>query len=173
MAHTPMLDLGGLLVPGATVRMTRSKPGGKTSHAVQLVRVEGAWVGANPCLGNRVAKAVLERGLLSGALLGREGEEVLYTCVNQPEAEERELRRELEEYLQLGVRAPPPPQHHTTLHSTASPTTTPPSPPTLTTTPGAPSPPIRGLVGGGPAIRRGGRGLPGGQVGTRGFYTWK
>ena len=74
LAHTPMLDLGGLLVPGATVRMTKSKPGGKTSHAVQLVRVEGAWVGANPCLGNRVAKAVLERGLLSGALLGREGE---------------------------------------------------------------------------------------------------
>ena len=33
-----MLDLGGLIKPGSIVRMTESKPGGKTSHAVQLVR---------------------------------------------------------------------------------------------------------------------------------------
>ena len=34
-----MLDLGGLIKPGTVVRMTKSKPGGKTSHAVQLVQV--------------------------------------------------------------------------------------------------------------------------------------
>ena len=38
IAHAPMLDLGGLIKPGTIVRMTESKPGGKTSHAVQLVR---------------------------------------------------------------------------------------------------------------------------------------
>ena len=38
IAHAPMLDLGGLIKPGSIVRMTESKPGGKTSHAVQLVR---------------------------------------------------------------------------------------------------------------------------------------
>ena len=39
IAHAPMLDLGGLIKPGTVVRMTKSKPGGKTSHAVQLVQV--------------------------------------------------------------------------------------------------------------------------------------
>ena len=39
IAHAPMLDLGGLLKPGSVVRMTKSKPGGKTSHAIQLVKV--------------------------------------------------------------------------------------------------------------------------------------
>ena len=34
-----MLDLGGLIKPGTVVRMTKSKPGGKTSHAIQLVQV--------------------------------------------------------------------------------------------------------------------------------------
>ena len=56
------------------VRMSQSKPGGKTSHSVQLVRVEegecgpegGVWVGANPQLGNRVARALLEQVLLAG-----------------------------------------------------------------------------------------------------------
>jgi len=38
IAHAPMLDLGGLIKPGTAVRMTKSKPGGKTSHAVQLVQ---------------------------------------------------------------------------------------------------------------------------------------
>ena len=53
--------------------MSLSKPGGKTSHSVQLVRVEevecgregGVWVGANPQLGNRVARALLEQVLLA------------------------------------------------------------------------------------------------------------
>ena len=39
IAHAPMLDLGGLIKPGTVVRMTESKPGGKTSHAIQLVKV--------------------------------------------------------------------------------------------------------------------------------------
>ena len=38
ITHAPMLDLGGLIKPGTIVRMTESKAGGKTSHAVQLVR---------------------------------------------------------------------------------------------------------------------------------------
>merc|ERR1719397_1727102 len=80
IAHAPMLDLGGLIKPGTIVRMTESKPGGKTSHAVQLVRVdevecgEGGttWVGAHPSLGNKVARQLLERGLVSEAGLGAE-----------------------------------------------------------------------------------------------------
>lgn len=78
IAHAPMLDLGGLLKPGTVVRMTKSKPGGKTSHAVQLVRVEEVecgedgheWVGAHPSLGNSVARALLDRGFVSEAALG-------------------------------------------------------------------------------------------------------
>jgi len=80
IAHAPMLDLGGLIKPGTIVRMTESKPGGKTSHAVQLVRVDEVecgdggftWVGAHPSLGNKVAKQLLERGLISEAGLGTE-----------------------------------------------------------------------------------------------------
>jgi len=82
IAHAPMLDLGGLIKPGSIVRMTESKPGGKTSHAVQLVRVEEVecgeggttWVGANPMLGNKVARQLLERGLISEAGLGAEAD---------------------------------------------------------------------------------------------------
>ena len=43
IAHAPMLDLGGLLKPGSVVRMTKSKPGGKTSHAIQLVKVNETY----------------------------------------------------------------------------------------------------------------------------------
>merc|ERR1711994_667583 len=39
IAHAPMLDLGGLIRPGTVVRMKESKPGGKTSHSIQLVGV--------------------------------------------------------------------------------------------------------------------------------------
>jgi len=80
IVHAPMLDLGGIIKPGAVVRMTKSKPGGKTSHAIQLVGVNEAecknkidgmtWIGAHPSLGNSVAKALIEQGHLTEALLG-------------------------------------------------------------------------------------------------------
>ena len=51
IAHAPFLDLGGLMKPGTVVRMKESKPGGKTSHSIQLVGVNevecensGTWL---------------------------------------------------------------------------------------------------------------------------------
>jgi len=85
IAHAPMLDLGGILKPGTVVRMTKSKPGGKTSHAIQLVKVietdqdgtssrktktVNTWIGAHPGLGNAIAKALIENGHITEAILG-------------------------------------------------------------------------------------------------------
>ena len=80
IAHAPMLDLGGLIKPGTVVRMKKSKPGGKTSHSIQLVGVNEVecgnvpgtmtWIGANPNLGNSVAKQLIEQGHITAALLG-------------------------------------------------------------------------------------------------------
>ena len=79
MAHAPMLDLGGLIKPGTIVRMTKSKPGGKTSHAIQLVgfnevssneKETKTWIGAHPSLGNAVAKALIEGDHITHAILG-------------------------------------------------------------------------------------------------------
>ena len=74
MAHAPMLDLGGILMPGAVVRMKESKPGGKTTHSIQLVAADASpgatWIGANPNLGNAVAKALIQGEHLTKALLG-------------------------------------------------------------------------------------------------------
>ena len=72
--------------------MTKSKPGGKTSHAIQLVQVadaecnsarttkkgqtETAWIGAHPSLGNAVAKALLENGHITEAVLGDSKESI-------------------------------------------------------------------------------------------------
>ena len=78
IAHAPMLDLGGLIKPGTTVRMTESKPGGKTSHAIQLVGFNEVssdkkeittWIGAHPSLGNAVAKALIEGDHITHSLL--------------------------------------------------------------------------------------------------------
>ena len=79
IAHAPMLDLGGLIKTGTVVRMTKSKPGGKTSHAIQLVGFKEincdkdqtvTWIGAHPSLGNAVAKILLEENYISSAVLG-------------------------------------------------------------------------------------------------------
>ena len=77
IAHAPMLDLGGLIKPGTIVRMTKSKPGGKTSHSIQLVGFKEincdritTWIGANPSLGNNVAKSLLEGNHITNAILG-------------------------------------------------------------------------------------------------------
>ena len=79
IAHAPMLDLGGLIRPGTVVRMTKSKPGGKTSHAIQLVGFKEiscdkdqviTWIGAHPSLGNAVAKILLEGNYISNDVLG-------------------------------------------------------------------------------------------------------
>jgi len=94
IAHAPMLDLGGLLLPGAKVLMTKSKPGGKTSHAIQLVLADkGEWVGANPALGNKVARALLDQGLVTEAIFGEVNKQPLeiqseVTMTKKSESEE-------------------------------------------------------------------------------------
>ena len=81
IAHAPMLDLGGLIKPGTVVRLTKSKPGGKTSHAIQLVGFKEigcdkdqiiTWIGAHPSLGNAVAKVLLEGNYISNDVLGNQ-----------------------------------------------------------------------------------------------------
>ncbi|KAL7520050.1 hypothetical protein ACHAWX_004802 [Stephanocyclus meneghinianus] len=81
-AHAPALDVGGMCVPGSEVCMSSRPPGGKTSHAIELVRSDaptikndesGVWVGAHPRLGEMIAREVLRRGLLRDALPLRDG----------------------------------------------------------------------------------------------------
>ncbi|KAL7486500.1 hypothetical protein ACHAW6_012105 [Cyclotella cf. meneghiniana] len=81
-AHAPALDVGGMCVPGSEVCMSSRPPGGKTSHAIELVRIHvpmikndesGVWVGAHPRLGKMIACEVLKRGLLRNALPLRDG----------------------------------------------------------------------------------------------------
>jgi hypothetical protein len=70
IAHTPALDVGGLMSPGAEVWMKVRPPGGKTSHSVELVTCKGpecgpegkALVGAHPRLAELVTKKVREEG---------------------------------------------------------------------------------------------------------------
>ncbi|WIA33419.1 hypothetical protein OEZ86_006553 [Tetradesmus obliquus] len=71
LAHTPALDSGGMIVPGARVYMTANavKAGQKTTHAVQLaedLREGGqtALVGAHPFLAERIAEAAVQQRLL-------------------------------------------------------------------------------------------------------------
>ncbi|KAI8469474.1 MAG: hypothetical protein J3K34DRAFT_522137 [Monoraphidium minutum] len=75
LAHTPALDCAGLIVPGATVRMTANAPRKKgaaptrTTHAVQIAEEprEGggvALVGAHPALAEALAEAALRERLI-------------------------------------------------------------------------------------------------------------
>ncbi|KAL7469919.1 hypothetical protein ACHAXS_010168 [Conticribra weissflogii] len=71
LAHAPALDVGGLCGVGAEVFMSERPGGGKTSHAIELVRTSGGkgfengvLVGAHPRLGELIALEVLKRGLL-------------------------------------------------------------------------------------------------------------
>ena len=85
VAHCPMLGLGGQLVPGVRVSLTVSRPGGATSHAVQLVEGGGGvWVGAHPALGNTLARALLQgelgQQLLGGPLQSLQAEVTLPHC---------------------------------------------------------------------------------------------
>ena len=71
MAHAPGMELGGVCVAGARVLLSRNAVGGatKTAFAIQLVASpEGCWIGAHPSLGNKLAAAALQRGLLAAAL---------------------------------------------------------------------------------------------------------
>ena len=75
LAHAPALDVGGLCSVGAEVHMTERPPGGKTSHAIELVKSsgkddseKGVLIGAHPRLGELIALEVLKRGLLKDAL---------------------------------------------------------------------------------------------------------
>jgi hypothetical protein len=75
LAHSPALDVGGLCVPSAIVYMSERLPGGKTSHSIELVVApapdsatiegdNGILVGSHPNLGEKLAEAVLTKGLL-------------------------------------------------------------------------------------------------------------
>lgn len=77
LAHCPALDVGGLCAIGSTVYMSTRPPGGKTSHAIELLETttmttthggseeeEAVLVGAHPRLGEVLAEEVLRRGLL-------------------------------------------------------------------------------------------------------------
>ncbi|GMH68257.1 hypothetical protein TrRE_jg7538 [Triparma retinervis] len=82
IAHTPALDVGGLMSPGAEVWMKVRPPGGKTSHSVELVTCKGpecgpegkALVGAHPRLAELVTKKLLETAALPFG--GRDNETV-------------------------------------------------------------------------------------------------
>jgi len=93
-AHSPSLDVGGLCVPGSTVFMTKRNPGGKTSHALELLLAPGpnsnsvgggngnkkgdgngelngtddVLVGCHPSLGEKLSEEVLKKGLLRSCL---------------------------------------------------------------------------------------------------------
>ena len=94
LAHAPALDVGGLCVPGSEVYMSERPSGGKTSHAIELVRSnapisalqvtafdpssidKGVLVGAHPRLGELIAEEVLKRGLLKDVLPLKNGFEL-------------------------------------------------------------------------------------------------
>ena len=78
-AHSPALDVGGLCSVGATVFMSKRPPGGKTSHAIELVLAPGpngeknddyVLVGCHPNLGEKLAEEVLRKGLLQSLGFG-------------------------------------------------------------------------------------------------------
>jgi len=84
LAHAPALDVGGMCVPGSEVFLSK-RDGGKTSHAIELVRGapltnkasdKGVLVGAHPRLGELVAQEVLKRGLLKDELKLKDGWEL-------------------------------------------------------------------------------------------------
>lgn len=85
LAHAPALDVGGMCVTGSEVYLSVRPTGGKTSHAIELVRGaplsnkasdKGVLVGAHPRLGELIAQEVLKRGLLKDELLLRDGWEM-------------------------------------------------------------------------------------------------
>jgi len=85
LAHAPALDVGGMCVAGSEVYLSVRPAGGKTSHAIELVRGapltnkssdKGVLVGAHPRLGELIAQEVLKRGLLKDELLLRDGWEM-------------------------------------------------------------------------------------------------
>lgn len=85
LAHAPALDVGGMCVPGSEVYLSVRPVGGKTSHAIELVRGDpltnkasdkGVLVGAHPRLGEKIAEEVLKRGLLKDELILKRGWEM-------------------------------------------------------------------------------------------------
>lgn len=78
-AHSPALDVGGLCVPSSIVLMSKRPPGGKTSHAIELLYApapdkaivegkDGVLVGVHPSLGEKLAEIVLQKGLLQDVI---------------------------------------------------------------------------------------------------------
>ena len=86
LAHAPALDVGGMCVSGSEVFLSERPAGGKTSHAIELVRGApltntkssdmGVLVGAHPRLGELIAQEVLKRGLLKDEIMLKDGWEM-------------------------------------------------------------------------------------------------
>ncbi|KAL7492537.1 hypothetical protein ACHAWT_001608 [Skeletonema menzelii] len=85
LAHAPALDVGGMCVSGSEVYLSERPAGGKTSHAIELVRGapltnnssdKGVLVGAHPRLGELIAQEVLKRGLLKDEIILKDGWEM-------------------------------------------------------------------------------------------------
>ena len=85
LAHAPALDVGGMCVSGSEVFLSERPKGGKTSHAIELVRGapltnkssdKGVLVGAHPRLGELIAREVLKRGLLKDEIILKDGWEM-------------------------------------------------------------------------------------------------
>lgn len=103
-AHSPALDVGGLCVPSSTVFMTERPPGGKTSHAIELLfapapdqeNVEGdngILVGIHPSLAEKLTEKVLERGLLEDII----GFGAAKFCTNKSSPKKRKKKSNAEE----------------------------------------------------------------------------
>lgn len=64
MAHSPALDVAGLLQPGKRMLLRRNSPSCKTPYAMQLLEDEGELVLANPMSANRIAKTLIDAQLI-------------------------------------------------------------------------------------------------------------
>lgn len=72
LAHSPALDVGGLASVDSKVLLSERPPGGKTQYTIELVYCTGPecgvsgeeLVGANPRLGEKIAKKAIEQNLL-------------------------------------------------------------------------------------------------------------
>eukprot|EP00747_Dinoflagellata_sp_TGD_P208280 gnl/TRDRNA2_/TRDRNA2_81794_c0_seq3.p1 gnl/TRDRNA2_/TRDRNA2_81794_c0~~gnl/TRDRNA2_/TRDRNA2_81794_c0_seq3.p1 ORF type:complete len:338 (-),score=52.48 gnl/TRDRNA2_/TRDRNA2_81794_c0_seq3:50-1063(-) len=64
MAHSPALDVAGLLLPGSRLLVTRNAATCKTPYAIQLVEDEGELALANPSRANHIVRDLLDRQLV-------------------------------------------------------------------------------------------------------------
>jgi sugar fermentation stimulation protein A len=65
VAHCPNSgSMKGVYIPGARVAVSRKPPGGKLDFTWEMIFLDGAWVGVNTLIPNRVIRAALEQSAL-------------------------------------------------------------------------------------------------------------